>query len=92
MKFKEAKYDESEIAPDELVCVQKPPQMKNVNLSNIEAGQRFSLIGVALMMQGNRDVNEGSIIDVRVVSEGNEDQFKKAVKIPSKCLTEDNAH
>jgi hypothetical protein len=49
--------------------------MKNVNLSKIEADQKLSLIGVTLnlMLQGSPNVNEGSIINVRVVSEGNED-------------------
>jgi hypothetical protein len=43
-----------------------------------------------LFMNLDENVNEESIIRLRVVSEGNEEQIKKCVKLEAKCLTEDN--
>lgn len=69
------KYDESELISDKIIRAQKPPTTKNVNFQKLESTNRISLIGVTLnlMVREGDNVNEESIINVRVVSEGNED-------------------
>jgi len=64
-----------------------PPFTKIRNPPQINQSNKFSLIGVAMNLMVPQNIDEKSIINLRAVSEGNEEHFKNCFNLEAKCLT-----